>query len=244
MAFQGGPLSVIGITPEFVSTLGTVSAQNGTVLGLGQVWKGAGQSFFGSAGQALAGNLAGSAVNIALNSVFGTNVPGPQGIPLDSGANIVASLITPYVTGTVAAGINQQIQQSLLAAGPFGPLLSSLGTGLVDQVFGGVTDSLFGSIGQSTNYKMFPGGGDEPPSDYGGSAYTLTDVVFSIQPANQGPQAFGDFASSAFSNSFTTLPYNDLISSDFGVSYPAVNAFKQDAMLGDFNVFGVGSGLA
>ena len=37
-------------------------------------------------------------------------------------------------------------------------------------------------------------GEGEAPADYGGSAYTLTDVTFSLQPANQGPQAFGDYS--------------------------------------------------
>ena len=112
MAFQGGVIGTLGITPSYVSTLGTVTAQNGTILGLGQVWQGAGQSYFGSAGQSLAGNLAGSAVNIALNSALGTQVVGPQGIPLTSGTNILASTITPFVTSTIAAGINQNLQQS------------------------------------------------------------------------------------------------------------------------------------
>lgn len=195
MAYQGGKFNFLGITPEFVSTLGTVSAQNGTIQGLGQVWKGAGQTFFGSAGQALAGNLAGSAINIALNSTFGTNVPGPNGIPLDSGANILASTITPFVSGAVAAGINQQLQQSLQSAGPFGPLLSSLGTGLVNQAFQGGSNALTAATTKATNYKMFPGGdgiGEIPAVYNNGGAYTLTDIIFSLQPANQGPQQFGD----------------------------------------------------
>jgi hypothetical protein len=245
MAFEGGPLSVLGITPEFISTTGTVSAQTGAILGLGQVWQGAGQSFFGLAGQSLAGNLAGSAINIALNSAFGTNVPGPQGIPLDSGANILASVITPYVTGSVAAGINQQLEQSLLSAGPFGPLLASLGTTVVEQAFNGLSGSLLGATSTGTNYKMFPGGGDEPPADYGGSSYTLTDVVFSLQPANQGPQAFGDL-SAAFSKSFTTLPFGDLLNADFGVDYEPINSLKQSVMQGNFlgDVVSTNTGLA
>lgn len=195
MASTGGKVSFLGITPEFIATTGTISAQNGTIQGLGQVWKGAGQTYFGSAGQSLAGNLAGSAVNIALNSAFGTNVPGPNGIPLDSGANILASTITPYVTSTVAAGINQQLQQSLQSAGPFGPVLSSLGTGLVNQAFQGLTNSIASATSTATNYKMFPGadGIGEVPAVYnGGGSYTLTDIVFSLQPANMGPQMSGD----------------------------------------------------
>jgi len=200
MASTVGPLNVIGITPGFITQLATQTASSGVPQALGQVWQGSGQSFFGSAGQALAGGLAGSAINIALNSALGTNVVGPQGFSLDSGANILASTITPYVTGAVAAGINQQIEQSLQGAGAFGPILTNLGTQLVNQTFNGITDAIFGAAnpgaggGNATNYKMFPGadGIGEIPAEYGGSAYTLTDIIFSLQPANQGPQAFGD----------------------------------------------------
>ena len=237
MAFEGGPLSVVGITPSFLSTVGTQTAQTGVQQAVGQVWQGSGQSFAGSAGQALAGNLAGSVVNVALNSLLGTSVVGPQGLSLNSGANILASTLTPYVTSSVAAGINQSIQQSLQSAGPFGPLLANAGTQITEQLFQGISSSIFGQtdLGQGTNYKMFPGGSDnEPPSDYGGTAYTLTDVTFSIQPANQGPQAFGDY-SAAFDPKFgTKMGFSELVNADFGVEYPALNKFKFENMQGDF----------
>jgi hypothetical protein len=234
MASTGGPLNVIGITPSFITGLATQTASTGVSQALGQVWQGSGQSFFGSAGQALAGNLAGSAVNIALNSAFGTNVVGPQGLSLDSGANILASTITPYVTGAVAAGINQQIEQSLKDAGPFGPILADVGTQLVNQAANGITDAIFGATnpgvggGNATNYKMFPGGGGqgEAPADYGGSAYTLTDVVFSLQKANQGPQAFGQAQGLDQPLSATTLPVTDYTSMPPNAQNLAVNDIK------------------
>lgn len=234
MAFEGGPLSTIGITPEFVTTLGTQTAASGVQQALGQVWQGAGQSFFGSAGQSLGGALAGSAVNIALNSVFGTNVPGPAGLTLNSGANILATAVTPFVTSSIAAGINQQIQQSLQSAGPFGPALSTLGTGLVNQLFGGIGNAVFENTGLATNYKMFPGGGGEPSADYGGSSFTLTDVVFSLQPANQGPQAFGDFNFKNFPLSETAFPLDVYTNSNFPVDFGPTNKLKQSVMEGNF----------
>lgn len=191
MAFEGGPLATVGITPAFLSQLATQTASSGVQNGLGQIWQSGSQSFIGSAGQALVGNLAGSVVNIGINSLLGTQVVGPAGLSLTSGSNFLASTLTPFITSTVAAGLNQSIQQSLASAGPFGPALSTLGTGLVNQLFGGLGDAIAGGVGNSENFKMFPGGGGEPPADYGGSAYTLTDVVFSIQPANQGPQSSG-----------------------------------------------------
>lgn len=232
MAFQGGPLSTVGITPSFITQLATQTGSSGVPQALGQVFQGSGQSFFGSAGQALGGALAGSAINVALNSVLGTNVVGPQGLSLDSGANLLASTITPYVTSSVAAGINQSINNSLKSAGPFGPILSNLGTSLVNQAFGGVTDAIFGSTDTATNYKMFPGGGGEPPADYGGSSYTLTDVVFSLQPANQGPQAFGDAQAYSLPKTLTTLPFGEVTSMPLLAGSATANTLKQSAMVG------------
>ena len=232
MAFQGGPLATVGITPSFATQLATQTASSGVPQALGQVWQGSGQSFFGSAGQALGGALAGSAVNIALNSALGTDVVGPQGLKLNSGANILASTITPYVTSSVAAGINQNINNSLKSAGAFGPILSNLGTTLTNQVFNGLTNAIFGATDTATNYKMFPGGGGEPSADYGGSAYTLTDVVFSIQPANQGPQAFGQAQSYSLPKSITTLPFGDLTSMPPLAGSATANKLKQSSMVG------------
>jgi hypothetical protein len=235
MAFQGGPLNLIGITPSYLSQLGTVTAQNGTTQGLGQVWQGSGQSFFGSAGQSLTGSLAGSAVNIALNSTLGTQVAGPQGLRLNSGANLLASTVTPYVTSNVAAGINQSINKSLKSAGPFGPVLSQLGTGLVNQASFGITNAIFANAVQGANYKSFPGGGSEPQADYGGSSYTLglngSDVVFSIQPANQGPQAFGAAEAVNTPKELTVIPYNASTSTPISVPNETANIVKSAAMV-------------
>jgi hypothetical protein len=232
MAFQGGALATVGITPSFLTQLATQTASSGVPQAIGQVWQGSGQSFFGSAGQALGGALSASAINIALNSDLGTNVVGPQGLSLNSGANLLASTITPYVTGSVAAGINQNINNSLKSAGPFGPILSNLGTSLVNQAAQGITNTIFGAstpgTGNATNYKMFPGGGGEgeAPADYGGSSYTLNDVVFSLQPANQGPQAFGESQAVNTPTSFTTLPVTDYTSLPPNAQSLAVNDIK------------------
>ena len=233
MAFLGGALNVVGITPSFITQTATQAAS----AGFTQVYQGSGQSFFGSAGQALAGNLAGSAVNIALNSVFKTQVTGPGGIKLDSGANILASTITPFVTSTVAAGINQSIQKSLQSAGPFGPVLSTLGTTAVNQLFNGLSNSLTAASSTGTGYgnKTFPGAGSEPPADYsGGNAYTLGstggDVVFSIQPANQGPQAFGLDKNAYLPNSITSIPVKEFTKVPFNVNNFTANRVKLGAI--------------
>jgi hypothetical protein len=249
MAFEGGPLATIGITPSYVTGLATQTASSGVSQALGQVWQGSGQSFFGSAGQALGGALAGSAINVVLNSALGTNVVGPQGLSLNSGANILASTITPYVTGSVAAGINQSIQQSLQSAGPFGPILSNLGTNLVNQALGGVANTILGAAaGGGTNVKMFPGGGGEgeAPADYGGVSYTLQDVVFSIQPANQGPQTFGESQGLTLPKTATTLPFDELANADFGIPNVPINSLKESVLRGNFigDVISTSTGLS
>jgi hypothetical protein len=167
-----------------------------------------------------------------MNSVLGSNVVGPQGLSLNSGANLLASTITPYVTGSVAAGINQSIQKSLQSAGPFGPILSNLGTGLVNQATQGITNAIFGAAtpGGGTNIKMFPGGGDEPDADYGGKAYTLTDVVFSLKPANVGPQAEGDAQASSLPTTATTLSNIDYTSMPTTATNPLVDSLKSTSM--------------
>jgi len=236
-----GPISVLGITPSFVNNAAQQAAATATTTAINQVWQGAGASFLGSAGQTLAGNLASSAVNVAINSTLGTQIAGPGGISIGSGADLLASTVTPFVTGAVAGAINQTINNSLQNAGPFAGVLSGVATGLVSQVFGGLTGAISGAAGGfGASYKTFPGASDsDPDADYGGKAFTLglngSDVVFSLQPANQGPQSFGDL-SAAFGSTFETkIPFNELTNVDFGVDYPAINDFKSGSMLGDFS---------
>ncbi len=232
MAFEGGPLSVIGINPSIITRTAQTAASAAAVAGLQQVWQGAGKSFFGQAGQALTGNLTGSAVNIALNSELGSQVAGAGGLKLDSGANVLASTITPYITTSLAAGINQSINNSLQKAGPFAGAFAGVSTTLVDQAFGGITNAIFGGAagGFATSYKSFPGGSDSDPSA-SGSAYTLDEVVFSIQPANQGPQAFGD-TSFTFPKSITMLPFNELSSMPLLAGDKTANVLKSSSMVG------------
>jgi hypothetical protein len=231
MAFESGPLSTLGISASVITQTAQTANSAAAVAGLQQVWQGAGKSFFGQAGQALTGNLAGSAVNIALNSRLGSQVAGPGGIKLDSGANLLASTITPYVTSTVAAGINQTINNSLKNSGRFAGVLSGISTSLVNQAFGGITNAIFNGAagGFASSYKSFPGGSDSDP-DASGSAHTLDEVVFSIQPANQGPQAFGD-ASFALSSSITKLPVKDFTKVPFNANNYTANLLKGQSML-------------
>lgn len=231
MAFQGGVLQTIGITPQFVSQLGTVSASStGT-----QLFQGAGQTFYGQAGQTLVNNVASNAINIGLNSQLGTSVASASGFDLSNGANLLASTITPALTGALAGGINQSINSALKNAGSFGSVLGQVGSSLVNQAVNTLTNNIFGDAlgGGSAPSKLYPGGGGEPPSDYNNIAYTLEDIVFSIQPANQGPQTFG--LSNAFNDpkSITSIPADQFLKTPFNVNNYTASTLKLGAMKGD-----------
>lgn len=196
MAFQGGPVPLVAVNPSFVNF--TSSPLTSTYDP--QVYKGVGQSFIGTPGQALTGRLASSAINIGLNSLLGNQVTSFSGIPLTAGSNISATALAPFVSNILASGINQTVQSTLASAGAFGPALSqglSAGLSLVTGGLGGVLGTSAGLVaGTVWGLLAFPGGGNEPRSQYNdGIPYTLTtggsDVRFSIQPANQGPQLFG-----------------------------------------------------
>jgi hypothetical protein len=111
-----------------------------------------------------------------------------------------------------------------------------LGTGLVNQAFQGLTNSIFGGAGNGlggpggTNYKMFPGGGGEAASDYGGSAYTLTDVVFNLRPANRGPQQAGLAQAINDPKSITSIPASQFTKTPFNVNNFTTNALKTASM--------------
>jgi len=172
-----------------------------------------------------------------MNAALGTQIAGPGGIPINSGANFLASTITPYVNTVTAAGINQAINNSLQNAGPFAGVLSGVATGVVTQIANNLLGGAFGGAagGFSSSYKTFPGGSDADPSaNYDGKAYTLglsgSDVVFSLQPANQGPQAFGLAQGISFPTSIPTLPFNQLVSMPPLVPNATANALKNAAM--------------
>jgi hypothetical protein len=233
-----GPISTLGITPSFINTLTQQAVTTATTTAINQVWQGAGASFLGSAGQTLVGNLAGSAVNIAMSPALGGQITGSGGRGASSGLNLLATSVTPYVNSAISAGINQAIGNSLRNAGPFAGVLSGVATGFVSQVANNLLGGAFNAAGSGfgSSYKTFPGGSDsDPKADYGDRAYTLgpdgRDVVFSLQPANQGPQAFGLSQATSLPTSSTKLSFNQLSSMPLFAPNATANALKNAAML-------------
>jgi len=238
MATFSGVVSTLGITPSLL----TSTSSSLVSAGFNQVFRGsAGRSFVGQAGQAVVSNV----INIAINSALSSQVQGTSGLDLTSGSNFLASTITPLVTSTLAAGINQTIDQTLKAAGPFQPLLSQVSANLVNRGFAGINNLLAGGTGGvaagTSGTKAFPGAGNEPNAEYaGGGAYTLgtngRDVVFSIRPANEGPQSEGVELSQTGIFAPTSLSINEIVNigySGIGAN-PVVNTLKQGEMLNGF----------
>jgi hypothetical protein len=202
--FEGGAVPLVSITPQFLGnlatqTLGSVANAQITTL-TGQVFQGAGQSFLAQTGQAVVANSANNFINVGVNPLLSQDITQASGLSLSTGQNFSASSISQSITSALSSQLNANLSQTLQSAGPFGPLISTLGTSLVNSLGssilggfgGGAGDGGFnGAPGTGFSSKTFPGAGDEPEADYGGSSYTLNDIVFSIQPANQGPQSSG-----------------------------------------------------
>jgi len=235
MAFQGGPVPTLGISPSYdfntSNTLLYGSNEN-------QVYQGSGQSFQGQPGQYLSGDLGQSAINVALNPKLGSDITNQSGVSLFSGSDILASNITSLIPSDLSFGVNQDISQSLASAGEFGPLLSQFGSFSGGGGGGGANPGA--TQGDPWGQKAFPGAGDEPKADYaGGGPYTLgsngSDVVFSLQPANKGPQSSGLDKSINDPASQTTVPKNQFTNPDFSAPNATADTLKSASMGDTFN---------
>ena len=138
-------------------------------------------------------NVTGVVANVALGPETSAKVSGFLGLGPTALDNVAGSIITP---GLVSAGqqvlgnfLNDQLVSSGILGSAAGPLASALSTALqggVNNLAGDLLSGLLGG-GNSDPSRWFPGAGNEPNADYGGSAYTGgpigPDVVFSIASA-------------------------------------------------------------
>jgi hypothetical protein len=226
--FSGGALASLGISPQYFKSLDKAGKRN-----IRQLWKSSGASINGSKGQALSGGLSNSQINVVLGQSLGSLVNG-SGVNISGGRNVLAQTLTPFVTGTTSAAINNQIRKALRKAGPFGDILSSAGSGLIDGFFKRITGSGGGRaapIARGTNYKMFPGGGGEPRANYGGNTYTLGEVVFSIQAANAGPQQFGSASAVNSPKTKNKMGFKQLKKLNFNKKNQTAKKLKKSAMV-------------
>ena len=221
MAFTGGPIPLVAVLPQFtgntVETQLTSVTPNQITSLVNQVYQGAGQSFLAGQGQAVVTSNTLNFINVGVSQEISLEVEKTSGLNLGSGQNYLASALSTQVAAYLSALINANISNSLRSAGEFGPELSSIGTSLISGGFNLILGGLgFGIFGGGFSTLTFPGAGNEPPADYsGGGSYTLQDIVFSLQPANQGPQSSGlesaindpKIATSLSFNQFSSVSY-------------------------------------
>jgi hypothetical protein len=163
---------------------------------------------------------------------------------LSDGQNFLASVITPSVTSAISTEINSTISDALGSAGPFGPVLSSVATGLADVAFDGILGALgfgggggFGGGLDAGPSQRYPGASEsDPPANYGGVAWSTgsggPDVVFSLRPANSGPQLSGQnaLADPSAVTSMSYLNYTGDVPDYAGYNWNADNFFKAESM--------------
>jgi hypothetical protein len=215
MAFSGA-IPLIGIPGSAI----TGAAGQGVAQSLSSNFV----PFVGSSLNQVAGSAASAVLNIGISQALGTKIAGQSGFDLTAGKNFLASQVTPFLTNTLADGVNTSVTNALKGAGPLAPVLGNLAgqaaSNLAQSALKGLginIPGLGGGVGGGTGAgtQRFPGAGaeGEAPANYGGSAYTLgqggPDVKFAIRPANTGPQAFGlNLALSGIPSTATTLPAN------------------------------------
>jgi len=229
MAFEGGSIPLVAVSPQFTGNttatqFNSVTPNQVTSL-VNQVYQGAGQSFLAGQGQAVVTSSTLNFVNVGVSQEINQEVEKVSGLNLGTGQNYLASALSTQVTSYLSTLINASIYNSLRSAGQFGPELSSIGTSLISGGFNIILGGLgFGIFNRGFSTLTFPGAGDEPPADYsGGNSYTLQDIVFSLQPANQGPQSSGLQNAINDPKFPTTLPHNEFSSVSYLPNYTGID---------------------
>jgi hypothetical protein len=177
-------------------------------------------------------------VNFALSQGTGTDIFKIAGLNMFGGQNLLNSQITSQLPATLNQDVNNQVFTTVKNSSSS---LQFLGTTVYSQTsrsasrdpVRGRTDSF---VAPATGYnRLFPGGGDEPSADYGGNSFTLSDVTFSILPANSGPQQFGLSQSVNNPTMMTTMAFGQsqggTVPNIEGLDYDVSNTLKVTEML-------------
>ena len=253
---------MIGVPPSFTTqtvtdTITTTTQQ--VFQGSGQsFFGGMGQTVVGNT----SGSPINIALNSALGSgitgpgglglASGSNFLAPEITSFVTGA--VASGINDTIGTTLASAGNfgsiLSTGMGLLGGGGLGGLgggLGGLGGGLGGLAGGlgglaGGLGGLGGGLGggpSGFSSKTFPGAREEPQAFYSsGQAYTLgsnaVDVLFSLQPANKGPQQFGLNQAINDPLSATTSPFSSFVSPNISAPNAIADSVKFEAMNNNF----------
>lgn len=200
MAFAGGQIPLIGVG------LGGLTGVNGGGSGVGG----------GGFGRPLVNNAINTAVNVGLSTALGDSISQSIGLDLTAGQNILKTQVTPFLTTGVTQALNQTVSNSLGGLGPAAPVVSQIFSQATTALGLSFLGGLFGVQGSwngvSSPTRQWPGAGSEPDANYGSSNFSGgtggPDVIFSIRPANQGPQLTGSEAFSVSDLSPTTVALN------------------------------------
>lgn len=226
MAFLGGPIPLIGVG------------------GRGAVASGVTNSFATNRFSPLATNAINTTVNVGLSAALGDDISRAIGLDLTAGQNILRTQVTPYLTSGAVQSLNQSVSNSLQGLGIAAPVVSQIfgqaTTALGQTILGGLFGVGGSWTGVSAPTQQWPGAGAEPQANYGGSAFSTgqggPDVIFSIQPANRGPQLSGlNLAPQSFLQglSYTkvaTNAFTDKAPSLTGSAYSASFLAKTESM--------------
>jgi hypothetical protein len=182
-----------------------------------------------------------SNISFSVGDVLASTVQLSSGYALDEGANYLTSQVSSLVPTSVGNGIANAVATQVATVG-----ISSLrgfAERTVTNIFSGqpIFSGLNTGATANKGTVSVPMSVVEqlPDADYGGSAYSITpDVVFSIVPANSGPQT---------EPQPETFPYTEAdigFDPKFAGATPGINALKGTTALegaSTGSVFGGGS---
>ena len=162
-------------------------------------------------------------INVGMNQGLGSAISEQSGLDLAGGQNVLKSQLTPLISPQLSKQLGGSVQKTLKSTGSLNSLIPSSNGG--GNGFGGMLGGLGGLTGGGGGFsgggggggngvsKLWPGGGGSGASNYGGFMHNLgpngADVVFSIVPANKGPQTTGLNGALSNPTTSTTLPMNN-----------------------------------
>jgi hypothetical protein len=177
----------------------------------------------------------GGFASFSVNSLLAKTIKDTSGVALNLGENYLTSQITSVLPSNQSNALLNSVATQVAQAG-----VKKL-TGFVSQSFGG----LFGGLGSNVTTAGLAGQASRssksisdsvvsqlPAAEYGGSAYTLDDIVFTLVPANAGAQTAPQ------GQSPVSFPGNIGFDAEAAKSLPSMDALKGTTALA-----GPGSGL-
>ena len=178
-----------------------------------------------------------SQVNVGLNQFLGNSISQQSGLNLSGGQNFKQSQLTSLISPQSSNQMKGATKNTFSSIGSFSSILPQLpqfssgfgGSGLGNSGGGDFLSGLGLGAGlgaaSAIAGRIWPGGGGNGPSNYGGFMHNLgpngADVVFSIVPANNGPQTQGLQTAINNPTTPTTLPTNNFTNQVPSTASPA-----------------------